>query len=192
MNFYGHSGTGDKNCLATAQDVLFGHQLLGATGTPPPKTREYIKKMIAIMECDTPISKDRWLGHPCIPPRMSGPRQYLVTPPIQRTKPKVTLKPHRRVKLIGGSDAKGSVKAEFGPINHFVCWFQTISANLNVEAQKSASSASQEAASSVLANEWYDKGKSDAVKVAPVRGDLRRVEYSAKMAEIGFPSRGQD
>ena len=55
-----------------------------------------------------------------------------------------------------------------GPINHFICWFQTISANLNVEAQKKALSASYEAALSVLANEWYDEGKSDAVKAAPV------------------------
>ena len=82
-----------RDCLATAQDVLFGHLLPGATGIPPPKTREYIKKMIAIMEHDTPTSKDRWIGHPSIPPRMFGPRQYLVTPPIQKTKPRVTSKP---------------------------------------------------------------------------------------------------
>ena len=89
---------------------------------------------------------------------------------------------------MGGDDAKGSVKTEVRLINHFVHWFQTISANLNVEAQKRALSASWEAASSILANEWYDERKSDAVKVAPVQSDLRRVEYSAKIAEIGFPS----
>ena len=134
------------------------------------------------MECDTPISKDRWLGHPAIPPRMFRPRQDLMTPPIQwtkLTKPKVTLKPlpptsasklvlkeiqsdledHRRVKLMGGGDAKGSVKAEVGLINHFMCWFQTISANMNVEVQERALSASWE---------WYDEGKLDAVEAAPV------------------------
>ena len=93
---------------------------------------------------------------------------------------------------MGGGDARGSAKAEVGSINHFICWFQTMSVNTNAKAQKRALSASQKAASSVLANEWYDKGKSDAVKVAPVQSDQRRVEYSAKMAEIGFPSRGQD
>ena len=126
--------------------MLFGHQLPGATGTPLPKMREYIKQMIVIMEHDTPISKDRWLGHPSIPLRMFRLTQYLVTPPIQwtkLTKPKVTLKPlpptsalklvlketqsdledHRRVKLMGGGDVKGSAKAEVGLINHFVCWF---------------------------------------------------------------------
>ena len=133
-----------KDCLTTAQDMFFGHQLPDTTGTSPLKTREYIKQMIVIMECDTPILKERWLGHPSIPPRMFRPRQYLVTPPMQwtkLTKPKVTLKPLpptlalklvpkktqsnleycRRVKLTGGSDARGSGKAEVGPINCFIC-----------------------------------------------------------------------
>ena len=54
---------------------------------------------------------------------------------------------------MGRGDAKGSVKAEVGLINHFTCWFQTISANLNIEAQKRALPASWEAPSSVLANQ---------------------------------------
>ena len=62
---------------------------------------------------------------------------------------------------------------------------------MNVEAQKRALSDSWEAASSVLAKEWYDEGKLDDVEAAPVRSDQRRVEYSAEMAEIGFPSQGQ-
>ena len=95
---------------------------------------------------------------------------------------------HRRVKLTGGGHAKGSGKAEVGLINYFVCWFQTISANTYVEAEKRALSALREADSSVLANEWYDKGNLDDVKVAPARSDQRRVKYSAKMAKIGFPS----
>ena len=57
---------------------------------------------------------------------------------------------------------------EIGPINHFIHWFQTISANMNVETQKRALSASWEAASSVLANEWYDEWKSNAIEAAPV------------------------
>ena len=96
------------------------------------------------------------------------------------------------VELTGVGDAKGLVKAEAGLINHFVCWFQTISANLGVKVQKRALSASQEAASSVLTNEWYDEGKLNVVKVAPVQSDLSRVEYSAEMAEIHFPSQSQD
>ena len=41
-------------------------------GTPPPKTRELIKRIITLMECDTPESKERWIGHPSIPLRMFG------------------------------------------------------------------------------------------------------------------------
>ena len=77
---------------------------------------------------------------------------------------------------------------EIGLINHFVHWFQTISSNMNVKAQKRAFSASQEAASSVLTNEWYDKWKLNAVEAAPVQSDQRRVEYSAEIPEIGFLS----
>ena len=68
---------------------------------------------------------------------------------------------------MGRGDTKGSVRAEVQLLNHFVCWFETISGNMNVEAQKRALSASQKAVSSVLANEWYDKEKSDAVEAAP-------------------------
>ena len=42
--------------------------------------------MIAILEHGTPASKDRWPGHPSIPPRVFGPSQYLMTPPTQLTK----------------------------------------------------------------------------------------------------------
>ena len=33
-----------KDCLSVTQDVLFGKMLPGAMGTPPPKTREYMKR----------------------------------------------------------------------------------------------------------------------------------------------------
>ena len=88
---------------------------------------------------------------------------------------------------MGGGDVKGLVRAEAGLISHFIHWFQTISANLDTEVQKRALSALQKAASSVLTNEWYDEGKSNVVEASPVQSDLRRVEYSAEMAEIGFP-----
>ena len=61
-------------------------------GVPLPRTRECIKWMIIILEFGTPVLKDRWPGHPSIPPRVFGPSQYLVTPPVQLTKPKSTSK----------------------------------------------------------------------------------------------------
>ena len=71
-------------------------------------------------------------------------------------------------------------------------WFQAISANVNTEGQRRALAASWKAASSVFANEGDDEGSLNVVKAAPIRGDLRRVEYSAEMAEIGFPSQSGD
>ena len=49
-----------------------------------------------------------------------------------------------------------------------------------------------EAGSSVFPDEGDDEESLNVVKVAPVRGDLRRVEYSAEMAEIGFPPQNGD
>ena len=52
-----------------------------------------IVRMIAILHSDTYPDKARWLGHPCIPRRVFGPREYLVDPPLQTSKPQVTLRP---------------------------------------------------------------------------------------------------
>ena len=54
------------------------------------------------------------------------------------------------------------------PINHFVQWFQAISANMNAETQRRALAASWKAASSVFANEGDDEGSLNVVKAAPI------------------------
>ena len=82
-----------KDCLSVAQDVLFQRLLPGAMGVLPPKMRDHIKRMIAILERGMLASKDRWPGHPSIPPRVFGPCQYLMMPPTQLTKPKSKSKP---------------------------------------------------------------------------------------------------
>ena len=163
--------------------------LPGGMGMSPPKTREYIKKMIAILEHGTHKSKERWIGHPSIQLKVFGPKLYLMTPPVQMTKPKVTsnllpasssisklvpketrgdAEDHQRIKLTGGGDARGLVRTDVAPINHFVQWFQAISANMNAEAQRSALSALWKVASSIFTNEGDDEGSSNVVKVAPV------------------------
>ena len=71
-------------------------------------------------------------------------------------------------------------------------WFQAISANMNVEAQKRALVAFRKAASSVFTDVGDDEESLIAAEAAPVRSDARRVEYSAEMAEIGFPSQSGD
>ena len=62
-------------------------------GVPPPKMRDHIKRMIAIIEHGSPALKDRWPGHPSILPRVFGPSQYLMTPLTRLTKLKLKLKP---------------------------------------------------------------------------------------------------
>ena len=145
--------------------------------------------MIIILEHGTHESKERWIGHPSILLRAFGPKQYLMTPPIQMTKPKVTSKPlpamssisklvlketqsdaedYQRIKLMGGGDARGLAETNIVPINCFVQWFQAISANMNAETQRRALSASWKAASSVFANEGDDEESSRVVKAVPV------------------------
>ena len=89
--------------------------------------------MIVILEHGTHELKERWIGHPSIPLRMFGPKQYLMTPPIEMTKPKVTSKPklvqkktlsdaedHQRIELMGVGHTRGLAKTDVVPINHFV------------------------------------------------------------------------
>ena len=96
--------------------------------------------MIPILEWETPTLKDRWPGHPSIPPRMFGPSQYLMMPLVQMTKLKLTLKPlpanstsklvppethsdaeeHHHIQLTAGGDARRVTGADVAPINNFV------------------------------------------------------------------------
>ena len=123
--------------------------------------RDHIKRMIAILECGIPASKDRWPGHISIPPGVFGPSQYLMMPPAQLTKPKLKLKPMVTSKplpadatmklmppetqsdaeewwhmqVIAGGDVRRVVGTSAAPINNFVHWFQVILANMSLEAQ---------------------------------------------------------
>ena len=97
--------------------------------------------MISILEYGTPMSKERWIGHPSIPPRVFGPSQYLVTLPIRMIKPKLTSKllPARSsasklvppetqidaedrqwIKLTAGGDARRSAGADAALISNFM------------------------------------------------------------------------
>ena len=120
--------------------MLFQRMLPGAMGVPPPRTQECIRRMIPILEHGTSMSKERWIGHPSIPPRVFGPSQYLVTLPVWMIKPKLTSKPlpanstsklvppetqsdaedHRQIKLTAGGNARRSTRADAAPINNFL------------------------------------------------------------------------
>ena len=181
---------------------------LGVTGTPPLECRTYIRRMIKELERTTSALKERWTGHSDIPPRVFGPKQYLGTPLSQPSKPMLTSKPlpasgsvsklilketqsvsedTRRVEVSGGDDAQAKYKAEPSPVNHFMCKFNTISANLDTEVKKKALFASVEATTSVIESEWYDEKESNAGEAASTKGDVRQVIYSAEDAAIGFP-----
>ena len=71
-------------------------------------------------------------------------------------------------------------------------WFGAILANMNPEAQQRALAASRKAALSVFADAGDDGMSLIAVKTAPALGDVRKVEYSAEMAAVGFLPRNRD
>ena len=93
---------------------------------------------------------------------------------------------HRHTQLVAGGDIRRFVGADVTPINNFVQWFQVISANMNTEAQRRALATSRKAASSVFADVGDEEVSSIAVQTAPAQGDVRKVEYSAEMAAVGF------
>ena len=79
--------------LSIANGVLFHHLPPGDRGRPEPLIQDKIVWMITILHSDTNPDKEKWLGHPCIPRRVFGPREYLVDPPLQPSKPQVTSRP---------------------------------------------------------------------------------------------------
>ena len=79
--------------LSIANGVLFCCLLPGDRGRPEPPIQAKIVRMIALLHSDTYPDKDKWLGHPCIPRRVFEPKEYLVNPSLQLSKPQVTSRP---------------------------------------------------------------------------------------------------
>ena len=63
---------------------------------------------------------------------------------------------------------------------------------MNTEAQTRALAASRRAALSVFADVGNKEASLIAVQTAPAQGDVRKVEYSAKMAAVGFTPQSRD
>ena len=167
--------------------------------------------MIVILHGDTYPDKERWLGHPCIPRRVFGPREYLVDPPLLLSKPQVTLRPlsaasgssvlvqdqpQSKIRTFKPSRATSntctskSKNTEDISSSIFMSWLETVSANLNTRIKHKALFACQEAPSAVIAEEWCNVEEQTGV----THGHLyaRRVEYCAEMADIRVvhPCRG--
>ena len=63
---------------------------------------------------------------------------------------------------------------------------------MNTEAQRRAIAASRKAASSIFADVGDEEAGSIAVPAAPAQGDVRKVEYCAEMAVVGFTPQSRD
>ena len=74
--------------------------------------------------------------------------------------------PHTQ--LAAGGDIRRVVGTDVAPINNFVQWFQTISANMNTEAQRRVLAASRKAASSVFTDVGEEKVTLIAVQAGTV------------------------
>ena len=97
------------------------------------------------------------------------------------------------MQVIAGGDVRRAEGTSAASINNnIVHWFQAISANMNSKAQRRALAASRKAASLGFTDAGDDEMISIAVETAPALGDVRKVEYSAEMAALGFPPQNRD
>ena len=84
----------EKETVCVANNVLYHRALLGERGRPEDEhIRKKIQLMIKILNEDTCPGIHHWEGHPCIPKRVFGPKEYLIHPPLQLSKPRVTSRP---------------------------------------------------------------------------------------------------
>ena len=127
--------------------------------------------MIKILNRDTCPDIDHWEEHPCIPKRVFGPKQHLINPPLQLSKPKVPSKPlpaasGRSVltnywpqhelgsfKLTGTPryGHSSEPRAQDDAVKkQFMAWFNTAFANLDPRVKRKALFASRDAVSAVI------------------------------------------
>ena len=74
-------------------NVLYCHALPEEQGRPEDEhIRKKIQLMIKILNEDTCPDIHHWEGHPCIPKRVFSPKEYLIDPSLQISKPRLTLR----------------------------------------------------------------------------------------------------
>ena len=118
MISYGPSMIRSMMRFSRSPIVYYSIICLQETGEDPvPSIQDKIVRMIAILHSDTYPNMVSWPGYSCIPRRVFGPREYLVDPPIQPTRPRVTSKP---VPAAGGGSrlAQDQPRSEFGTFSH--------------------------------------------------------------------------
>ena len=133
--------------------------------------------MIKILNEDTCPDINHWEGHPCIPKRVFRPKQYLINPPLQLSKPRVTLRPlpsasgrfvltnHQpqsepgifevtRIQRYGHS-SEPKVQEDIAK-KQFMAWFDTAFANLYLRVKRKALLASQNATSAIITEACHE------------------------------------
>ena len=161
-----------KETMCVANNVLYHHAMLGDRGRPEDEhIRKKIQLMIKILNKDTCPDIHCWEGHPCIPKRVFGPKEDLVNPPWQLSKPRVTSRPlpaasggmalmsHRPQSEFGsfkvtrtpryGRSLEPKVQEDTAR-KQFIAWFDTACANLDSRVKHRALLASKDASLAVV------------------------------------------
>ena len=128
------------------------------------------------------------------------PKPMLTLKPLPADAPSKLVPPETRsdvkeqwhMQTIAGGDVRRVVGISATLINNFMHWFQAISANMNPESQQRTLAAPRKAASSVFTDAGDNEMSSIAVKTVPALGDVRKVEYSAELAAVGFAHQSRD
>ena len=157
-----------KETVCVANNVLYRCALLGEQGRPEDEhIRRKIQLMIKILNKDTCPDIHHWEGHPCIPKRVFGPKEYLIDPPLQPSKPRVTSRPlpdasggsvltnHQPQSELGsfkvtrtpryGRSSEPKVQKDTAR-KQFIAWFNTTCVNLDPRVKRKAMLASRDAA----------------------------------------------
>ena len=168
--------------------------------------------MIRILHSNTHPDTEWWEGHPCIPNRVFGPKEYLIDPSEQLTKLRVTLRPipamSSRSVLVSQQPQSwlGSFKATRtqcgecgsrpkeqgdGASAQFVAWFDTAFATSSPQLKQQAILASWDAASAVLAEAHQEREESmegpGSCWLQVTHGHLNtRIEYRVEMADMRY------
>ena len=140
--------------------MLYCCTLLGERGRPEDEhIRKKIQLMIKIFNEDTCPDILRWEGHPCFPKRVFSPKEYLIDPPLQLSKPRVTSRPlpaasgrmvltsHQPQSELGSFEATRTPRyghslepkvQEDTARKQFIAWFDTACANLDPRVKHKA------------------------------------------------------
>ena len=202
-----------KEALYITNNVLYCQAPTGEQGRPKDKhIRRKIESVIKVLNKHTCPNINHWEGHPCIPRRVFGPKEYLIDPLLQLSKPKMTSRPlpavsggfvltsHQPRSQLGSFEAtrtqqcrrsSESMVWENAVKMQFITWFNMASANLNLIVKWKALLASRDATSAIIVEAQWEReepaGSLDPCQPKATHGcPNTRVKYWAETADIRF------